>query len=339
MTTKHGKTLKKGGKRTLIAAFLLFLLLAFIALAGIGNYFVNYALVPSPGRGDQVAPAADPSMTPEDVSVIAANRILDNQQTDLWVKENPPQVLSVQSQDGLRLEADLFLQPSPSHRWVLLAHGYESRRENMRSMGSFYAEQGFNVLIPDMRAHGQSEGKYIGMGWLDRKDLLVWIDKILKQDPQAQIVLHGVSMGAAAVMMVSGEALPPQVKAIVEDCGYTSVWDIFSDELNYLFHLPPFPVLYASDAMARIRAGYGLKEASALKQVKKCTTPMLFIHGSNDTFVRPSMARTLYEAASCEKMLLIIPGAGHGESYLRDPDRYFNTVFGFIGRYLDPENP
>lgn len=319
----------------MITAFLLSLFLIFAALAGIGNYFVNYALVPSPGRGDQVTPAADPLMTAKDTAVIASNRTFIESKKDAWVKANPPQILSIRSQDGLRLEADLFPQKSLSHRWVLLAHGYGSSRENMRGIGSFYADQGFNVLIPDMRAHGKSEGKYIGMGWLDRKDLLLWIDKILQQDPSAKIVLHGVSMGAAAVMMVSGETLPPQVKAIVEDCGYTSVWDIFSDELNYLFHLPPFPVLYASDFMARIRAGYGLKEASALKQVEKSVTPTLFIHGSCDTFVRPEMAHTLYEAAACEKMLLIIPGAGHGESYLRDPRRYFDTVFGFIGRYLN----
>lgn len=335
MTSTKSDTSKKRGKRILIAAFLLFLFLIFAALFGVGNYFVTFALVPAPGRDDEVAPPADPAMTAEDVAAIDAGRVFVENKEAHWVKTDPPRILSMLSQDGLRLEADLFSQHSLSHRWVLLVHGYESHRENMRGIGSFYADQGFNVLIPDLRAHGHSEGNYIGMGWLDRTDLLRWIGEIINRDPKAEIVLHGVSMGGAAVMMVSGETLPPQVKAIVEDCGYTSAWDIFSDELNYLFHLPPFPVLYAGDFMARIRAGYGFKEASALKQVKKSVTPTLFIHGSCDTFVQPEMADTLYNAAACEKMLLIIPGAGHGESCLRDPGRYFDTVFGFIGRYLD----
>ena len=88
-------------------------------------------------------------------------------------------------------------------------------------------EQGWNVLLPDMRTHGESEGKYIGMGWLDRLDVLKWIDLIRERDEQAQIILHGVSMGGATVMMTSGEALPENVRAVIDDCGYTSVWDIF----------------------------------------------------------------------------------------------------------------
>ena len=136
-------------------------------------------------------------------------------------------------------------------------------------------------------------------------------------------------------MMVSGESLPPQVKVIVEDCGYTSAWDIFSDELDYLYHLPPFPVLYSSSTMSSFRVGYGFKEASSLHQVARSQTPILFIHGDQDTFVRPDMVHTLYDSASCEKKLLIIPGAGHNESYLKDPDTYFNTAFNFIGNYID----
>lgn len=327
---------KYGKKNRRIAAFLLlFLFLTFAALTGIGNYFVNYSLVPAEGRTDEVTPASDPSMDSVDHMIIDSNRAKITQQKNSWLKTAPPEIHTILSEDGLKLEADTFCSSDGGHRWVLLAHGYGSRREKMRNIGSFYAQKGFHVLIPDMRAHGRSEGSYIGMGWLDRTDLLLWIEEILKQDPQAEIVLHGVSMGGAAVMMVSGEPLPSQVKCIVEDCGYTSAWDIFADELDYLFQLPPFPIMEISNVMVRLRAGYDLREASALNQVKKCTVPMLFIHGGNDTFVRPEMAEELYAAAACEKKLLLIPGAGHGESYLREPDTYFDTVFSFIETHLD----
>ena len=95
-----------------------------------------------------------------------------------------------------------------------------------------------HAVAPDLRACGESEGDYVGMGWLDRKDVLQWIDYIIEQDPEAKIVVHGISMGAATTMMTAGESTPDNVKAFVEDCGYTSVWDIFSSELQLRFGLP-----------------------------------------------------------------------------------------------------
>ena len=107
------------------------------------------------------------------------------------------------------------------------------------------------------------------MGWDDRLDIIDWINTILEYNPNAEIVLHGVSMGAATVSMVSGEDLPSNVKAIVADCGYTSVWDEFAYQLDDLFSLPEFPILNVSSLVAKVRAGYFLGEASTLKQVAK----------------------------------------------------------------------
>ena len=105
------------------------------------------------------------------------------------------------------------------------------------------------------------------MGWPDRRDMLQWIDWIIRRDSEAKIVLHGISMGGATVMMTAGEDLPGQVKAVVEDCGYTSVWDIFTDELDYLFHLPAFPLLNIASCLSSLRAGYSFSEASSTAPV------------------------------------------------------------------------
>lgn len=96
------------------------------------------------------------------------------------------------------------------------------------------------------------------MGWLDREDILQWIDYITVRDPQAEIVIHGVSMGAATTMMTAGETTPDAVKAFVEDCGYTSVWDVFSSELQLRFGLPEFPILYTASAVAKLPGGVQL---------------------------------------------------------------------------------
>ena len=150
---------------------------------------------------------------------------------------------------------------------------------------------------------------------MDRKDVLQWIDYIIEQDPEAKIVVHGISMGAATTMMTAGESTPDNVKAFVEDCGYTSVWDIFSSELQLRFGLPEFPILYTASGVARLRAGYSFTEASALAQVARCEKPMLFIHGTADDFIPYEMMDTLYNAKPGDnKAELTAEGAGHGEA-------------------------
>ena len=193
-----------------------------------------------------------------------------------------------------------------------------------------FSEKGYNVLIPSMRASNDSEGQYIGMGWLDKDDLQCWINLIIEQNDNAEIILHGSSMGAATVLMASGDELPSNVKAIIEDSGYTSVWDIFASEAKARFNLPKFPILNMFELVANIRAKYDIKEASAVEQVKKSNVPILFIHGDSDDFVPEYMCEELYEAANCRKDKLIIHNAGHTESRYKEPDTYYNKIFDFL---------
>ncbi|MFZ2601126.1 MAG: alpha/beta hydrolase, partial [Lactococcus lactis] len=173
-----------------------------------------------------------------------------------------------------------------------------------------------------------------GMGWDDRKDMLLWIAKIIQKDPQAEIVLLGVSMGGATVMNTSGEKLPSSVKAIVEDCGFTSTGDVFAYQLKQLYGLPKFPVLYAANTVVKIRAGYDIFKSSTIKQVAKSKIPILFIHGDKDTFVPFKMLNPLYDAAKVDKEKLIVHGAGHGESEKVNPDLYWSHVWDFVGKYM-----
>ena len=303
------------------------LVLLLAALAFAGNYLVDFAIVRKEEAKD-VAPES--TVTAENQAVIEANTEKIKEQTAQWLTNVRQEEAQLESEDGLQLKGDVFWTDPDSHKWLIAVHGYTGRRQDMQDVAGFYGLQGYNVLTPDMRAHGESQGKYIGMGWLDRKDVLGWIQYVIDLDDQAEIILHGISMGAATVMMTSGEELPPQVKGIVEDCGYTSVWDIFSDELSYLFHLPDFPILYAADGIAWLRAGYEFNGASALEQVKKSQVPILFIHGSEDNFVHTDMVYELYEACQSPKEILVIQGAGHGEAYKMDPNLYFDTVFTFL---------
>lgn len=247
-----------------------------------------------------------------------------------WYSENGEDVYIMS--DSLRLHGKLF--KNSGTKYALVCHGYTSKAKHMAGFVNKFYSLGYNVLAVDARAHGDSEGTKIGMGWVERFDVIEWIKYIISLEPDAQIILHGVSMGASTVLMASGEELPKNVKAIIADCGYTSEWDEFKQEADVL-HIPWFPVLNASSAISKVRDGYDFKQASAVEQVKKSHIPTLFIHGSKDELVPYGMLNELYSAANCKKEILTIQGAGHALSSSVAPELYWNTVETFLKKHLD----
>lgn len=229
----------------------------------------------------------------------------------------------IMADDGLRLHGTFFPNKGSKHI-VLCFHGYTS--EGMKdyiALSDYYLSRGFAMLLADERAHGQSEGAYIGFGCLDRKDALRWLDFIIQTcGGDVEIIMHGISMGGATVLMASGLPLPPQVKGIVSDCGFTSPKEVFTHVLHTMYHLPAFPIIPIADAMNKKLAGYGMDECNAAREVRNSTTPTLFIHGSADTFVPRRMCEKLYENCGAKKWKLIIEGAAHAESYYKDTKRY-----------------
>lgn len=319
-------------KKRFFIPIAILLILILIDVLG-GNYLVNFAITRKNASGTKVAPTSITET--DDQKIINENYEEITEKVDEWLETADVSTANITSDDGLNLVADYYNTNPDSHKYAIVVHGYSGNRVHMKAYGLYYAEQDYNILMPDLRSHGDSEGTYIGMGWLDKDDMLKWIDYIVSMDPEAQIVLHGVSMGGATVLMTSGENLPDNVKAIVDDCGYTSVWDIFADEMEYLFNLPEFPFLYSASFFANIRAGYDFKEASSIEQVRKTTLPIFFAHGSVDNFVHTDMVYELYDACPTDKELYVVEGAGHGQAMYYDPDTYFDKVFNFIGKYVD----
>ena len=255
----------------------------------------------------------------------------------LWLAGQPTETWSITSEDGLSLSARWMPAASASCHAVVLAHGYSSRGSDMASFARLFHGLGYHVLMPDARGHGESGGDYIGFGWHDRLDILQWTQPILSRMGQdCQLVLFGVSMGGATVLMAGGEPLPEQVRAIIEDCGYTSAHDQLAFQLKRMYHLPATPLIQTTSLITRCLAGYGFEEASAIGQIKRCRLPVLFIHGKDDTFVPTAMVHELYEACPGEKELYLVEGAGHGMAYHTDPETYRNTVSAFLAKHLSP---
>jgi fermentation-respiration switch protein FrsA (DUF1100 family) len=316
-------------KLVVISVVIIILVIAYFAA---GNYFYNYALK---AKDKKEFLQNNPNLSQSkavNTDLIEKSKLADKD----FAKLHLPSQVSIVSRDKLQLKLNAYVYENSEakHKWAILVHGYTGRAEQMsRWVRNFY-ERGYSVLAPDLRGHGKSEGNYIGMGWHDRLDMLLWINKILEKDPTAEIALFGISMGGATVMMTSGEELPSNVKVIVEDCGYTSVSDVFTYQLDDLFHLPEFPVMTAANTVTNLRAGYDLYKATAVGQIAKSKTPTLFIHGDKDTFVPYEMLDKVYEAAAVEKEKLVIKGAGHGQAATVDPELYWSTIWNFVEKYI-----
>lgn len=325
---------KKSLLKKIIIAIIIFIIIWIVATIGIGNYFVEYAIARTGNGGDREVIEANALIqdneTPKE-DIVEINRKKAKQSAKEWASEIKNKKVEVKAVDGITLKGIEYIKNETNNKWAVILHGYRSETESVLTIGEHFSKKDYNVLIPSMRGCGESEGDYIGMGWLDKDDVKCWIDLIIKENPNAEIVLHGSSMGAATVLMTSGEELPSNVKYIIADSGYTSVWDIFASEAKVRFNLPEFPFLNMFQVVAKARAGYDIKEASAIEQVKKSKTPILFIHGDMDDFVPKYMCDKLYEVANCKKEKLIIKGAGHTDSKYKEPDTYYNKIFEFIG--------
>lgn len=243
---------------------------------------------------------------------------------------------TLQAADGTHLHAWYVRSEKAQGRTALLIHGYRSCAPTMMHLGRMYNHDlDCNILLPDLRYAGRSGGEAVGMGWHDRLDILQWI-KVAPQlfGSNTRLVVHGISMGAATTMMTAGEPTPAYVRAFVEDCGYTSVEDQFRKELGEQFHLPSFPLLPTASLLCRFRYGWTFGEASAVDAVKRCTKPMLFIHGSADKYVPTRMVTPLYNAKPQPKALWVAPAAEHAQSYDLHPQEYTQRVRDFLQPYM-----
>lgn len=192
-----------------------------------------------------------------------------------------------------------------------------------------------NILAPDCRACGESEGNWVGFGWPDRLDVASWIDYIIQHKGEDhQIVLCGISMGAATILSSSGEALPSNVKAICADCGYDSLKDLFEYLIHRYAHIPPAQFIWSADFYFKKWFGYRLSDVQPIAQVSKTNIPILFIHGAEDHFVPTKMSLDMYDACHSPEEKLIVPKAGHAMSALLAEELYFSTMRDFFNLYI-----
>ena len=252
-----------------------------------------------------------------------------------FLREHTSQEIQTVSYDGLTLSG-IWVPAEKPKGTILLAHGYRSSKLVDFSIAfGLYHSMGMNILLPDQRAHGKSEGKYITFGVKESRDMQSWIDFHNKQFGEFPIVLSGLSMGASTVLYLADEDLPANVKGIIADCGFTSPKEIIASVFRRVIHLPPEPSLWVCDLCARIFAGFRLTQKDTRQTLKHTKLPVLLVHGMEDGFVPCEMTKEGYDVCNGTKEILLVEKADHGVSFLVDKERYTKTVTAFIEKYVE----
>lgn len=314
--SEKGASMKKKFKILII----IFLIILIITITSLTFYMYNFAFVP--GNKSFV-----PHTGQDNPVNLKASQWLKSTQKQEWHEKS--------ATDNLKLNAYYIPAQKETPKTIIIAHGYLGKKEDMARYMQMYHELGYNVLAPDDRGAGTSEGNYIGFGWPDRLDYVKWIDKVIEYNGQeSQIALFGVSMGGATVMFTAGEKLPSQVKAVIEDCGYSSISSELTYQLKEMFHLPKFPLVYTTQFLVQARAHYNFGEADATKALSRSTLPIFIIHGAEDKFVPTKMAEENFKAAHSPKELWIVPKAQHAQSYIVKPEQYKQRTADFLNKYM-----
>ena len=249
-----------------------------------------------------------------------------------WMKDlraRPHEDVSITSFDGLTLRGKYY-EYAPDAPVELLFHGYQGYAErDLSGAVERCAALGRSALLIDQRGSGRSDGNVITFGVLERKDCLAWIDfATQKFGKEKKLIIGGISMGAATVMMAAGETLPDNVVCIMADCGYSSQKEIIKKVVREM-RLPADMVYPFIRLGAKLFGKFNLDETTPIEAIKRCTKPLILIHGDEDDFVPYAMSADVFAVCPSQKKLVPIQGAGHGLAFPKDKAGYVGALRDF----------
>ena len=251
-----------------------------------------------------------------------------------WLIDHGAKDVYIRSKDGLKLHG-LWVPVDQPKGTIILAHGYKSTMlADFSYVLDFYHAMGMNLLLPEQRAHGKSQGKLITFGVKESDDMLRWLQYHNRQLCYCPVVLSGLSMGASTMLYLADADLPSNVKGIIADCGFTSPKAILSSVFTAVTRLPSGPVIWVTDLFTRVFAGFSLSEKDTRVSLARSKVPVFMIHGKEDGFVPCSMTEEGYAACASDKQILLVDGADHGVSFLHDSDGYTNMLIDFLEKHI-----
>ena len=303
---------------------LIVIAIVLIVLLAVGFVFVALIIKrdkPKPGsEGNFLSPLLEPT----GAELLAYNATKVKKFNAL-----PTEDVFITTQDGLKLTGKLYR--GTENVTVICCHGYKSAPVfDFCAISEMYIEKGYSLLFPHLRAHGESEGKYIGFGVLDAQDIKGWVHKMEDIFPGNDIFLHGVSMGAASVLNSADLFRNGEVCGVIGDCGFTCPHDVFCHLIGKMYHLPRFPFVGIFELANMIVAHYDFHTYDVRYALADSDVPSVYICGTEDKFVPLDMAQSI---AACCTESMIVQGGGHAASYMLETEKYKELVIGFINRY------
>lgn len=250
-----------------------------------------------------------------------------------WFAAQPREKVKIKGRDGASLYGYWLDNPRP-RGIILLIHGYRSSIKDFSCAFKLYYDLGFSILAITQRGTGESGGRYISFGALERFDCLDWARYIAARKPSLPILIGGISMGATTALLASALGLPENVRGIVADCGFTSA----REEMKYVCEgaakFLPDAAFDLVELAAQTIGGFSYKIDTRIA-LRLNRLPVLFIHGEDDTYVPPRFTRENYAECRAYKRLVMVPGAEHGMSFLVDTPRCSAAIREFVDYCLE----
>ena len=247
------------------------------------------------------------------------------------IRQLPCKDLNITSHDGLNLKGVYY--PCDSKKTMIWVHGYTSHAERESAFPAlFYRSLGFNVLIPYLRAHGPSEGKYISFGAMEYLDMQRWVDKINEMIPDGQILLHGLSMGGGIVLDLASVQLK-NVKCLVIDAPSDSIDGFLRGVTSYRFKKNANKAYSLMHDRFVKEFGAEPAEFDRKKTICTCRYPVLLSAGSNEKC--EELFELLKNKNPCATDAIILPGCNHGNGMYKQTQLYQNAIRDFINRYME----
>jgi uncharacterized protein len=237
--------------------------------------------------------------------------------------------VAFRTRDGLTLRG--WWIPGTDHRTIVMVHGLSNNRREPLDKAGYLHQAGYNLLVFDLRGHGQSDGNGTTMGYREPEDVRAAVAEARSLDP-GPIALFGYSLGAA--ISVEEGAVNPDVSAVVEDSGFSSVGDVFLARFTEITRLPDIPLAAATVAFGTVDIGTSLWNVRPVAMAARLHKPLLAIVGDEDTIVPPAEGLAIFRAATGPKVLLEVPLAGHVQAYNVANRLYETTVLNFLASNL-----
>lgn len=240
----------------------------------------------------------------------------------------------IKNRKGIKLRG-ILIEEINANKTLIILHPFALEAKDMSLYVPFFKKHipTCNILLIDACAHGQSDGYIRGLGVRDVEDLVCWNEYILNRyGKKHQIILYGKEAGANTILNASSKHVLNNVKAIISDGAYTSVYDILGYRLTKDYKVPKFPAIQMIKRKIKKEINVNIKESYPLK-LKHNDIPTLFIHMKEDDFVPLNMVYALYNANRGDKILFVLKD----EKYLyelNETDEYKNTLNEFISKYV-----